>query len=294
MRRPVALLLAALLTAAGCRSNPRRDLLEAELRSKDTDMRQLKGELERTEAYNQYLQRELRNVQQATPGIPVTEGVSASRVNSLLLGRQTGGVDDDNLPGDEALQVVLEPRDGDNHTLKVNGVAQIQALEILPEGLKRPLCAWHVDQEQLRKSWRSGLLTTGYFLTLPWKNWPSQTKIRVVAQFVGEDGRLFEAERDVTVRLAPEAMRRPPTPTPEPPLPLPLPPPRELDAPPPPRKIDEEKKPLPAPREEKPGPAEVKPPEIPIPSTLPPAESDDPMRPLKGAVLLLKPSVKAD
>src|SRR5712691_12107972 len=102
MRRPVTLAIVAILTAivAGCRTPPRKDLVEAELRVKDQDLREIKSELERTDAYNQYLERELRNVQQSTIPTPAAgEAVSSNRVKSITLGRQTGGVDDDRLPG---------------------------------------------------------------------------------------------------------------------------------------------------------------------------------------------------
>ncbi len=62
--------------------------------------------------------------------------------------------------------------------------------------------------EQLRRSWRSGLLTTGYVLNLPWKVWPSTEKLRVTAVLQLTDGRVFEADKDITVRLTP-VNRRP-------------------------------------------------------------------------------------
>jgi hypothetical protein len=43
---------------------------------------------------------------------------------------------------------------------------------------------------------------------LPWKTWPSFEKLRVVVQFASADGRLFEADRDVTIRLAPPTARK--------------------------------------------------------------------------------------
>ena len=77
------------------------------------------------------------------------------------------------------------------------------------------------------RSWRSGLFSTGYNLVLPWKCWPSTEKVRVIATLVLGDGRAFEAERDVTVHVAPPEYRKPIlTPTPvsppaEPVLPVP-------------------------------------------------------------------------
>jgi hypothetical protein len=150
-------------------------------------------------------------------------------VCSLALGRQTGGHPADHGPGDDALQVQIEPRDADGHTVKVPGLAAlVQAVEITPEGLKRPLSTWEVAPDQLRCAWRSGLLTNGYSLTLPWKVWPTTEKVRVVAQVRLPDGRAFEADKDVTIRLTPG---RPTQPTPlpaAPPTPI-LPPPMPVD-----------------------------------------------------------------
>jgi hypothetical protein len=292
MRRPVTIVVAALVAsvAAGCRTSPRKDLVEAELRVKDRDLRELHAELERTDAYNQYLQRELGHLQQAHPGDPIVEGVSPFAVKNLTLGRQTGGVDEDRCPGDEALQVIVEPRDCDNHVLKAAGMAQVHAVEITPEGVKRPLSTWQVDAESLRKSWRTGLLSTGYFLTLPWKVTPTTQKMRVVVQFVGQDNRLFEADRDITLRLIPEAQRKdfpvmPPATNPDPtPAPPPLPDPAPV-LPQPSEGADS----LPTPRKAEPGKEEEK---VPVPPpVMPLALTATPERPLRGAVELLKPVV---
>jgi len=281
MRWPALFFLALGLSAAaiGCRSCS--DAVEAELRARDQDLRTVRSELERTEAYNQYLQRELHNVQHSVSGAPLPEGVPPPdcRVKSITLGRQTGGYNSDGIPGDEALQVVLEPRDPDNHTIKAAGALQVQALEVSQEGVKKPLSAWQVTPGELRKTWKSGLLTTGYFLVLPWKSWPTTAKVRVVVQFISEDQRLFEADKDVTVRVAPELYRKivPPDE-----VPVPLQPPPNKEALPPPRKVEPEKK------EETPqeGPS--------ISEKRPIATSWDEPRPLRGAVELLSPVVAPD
>jgi hypothetical protein len=281
MCRPVTLVIVAFLTTivAGCRTPPRKDLVEAELRVKDQDLRELRTALERTEAYTQSLQRELHAFQQMAPSQGVADVSTPAGVRSIVLARQTGGIDDDGVPGDEALQVVVEPRDADNHTVKAPGIVHVYALEVTPEGLKKPLSTWHVDAETLRKAWRTGLLSTGYYLTLPWRTWPANTKVRVIAQFVGQDERLFEADKDVTIRLTPDSQRKAPAPAEEsPPIegpPLPVLP-REGDILPPPRKIEPEKK---EEKSEKP---------------FTPAASLDPDRPLKGAVELLRPVVAHD
>ncbi len=104
------------------------------------------------------------------------------------------------------------------------------------------------------------MLTTGYVLVLPWKVYPSQHKVRVVAQLKIADGRLYEADRDVTVRLAPPALRKvqPPAEGPGPDVnqdPL-------LPIPPEPEKIR-------PPTVTPPEPEKIKPPPAPTPEPIP-------------------------
>jgi hypothetical protein len=86
----------------------------------------------------------------------------------------------------------------------------------------------------VRHTWRSGLLSSGYFIVLPWKNWPASEKLRLVVRFTLVDGRVFEADKDITIRLTPSAHRKtvpPPDPADGAPaldsIPV-LPPPRKL------------------------------------------------------------------
>jgi hypothetical protein len=232
MRWRLACWFGAALAAltGGCHSC---DRVESELRARENDVRELREELHRCEAYNQSLQLELKTIRGDAPVIEPDHPVAVYPLRSLTLGRQTGGRENDHGPGDDALQVVLEPRDADNQTIKVPASALITLLEVSSSGQKKPLSTWEIPPDQLSRSWRAGLLSTGYFLVLPWKEWPTTEKVRVVAALRVSDGRLFEADRDVTVRLPPPAQRRP---APEPPAPLPPPSPQPL---PPPRPVEE-------------------------------------------------------
>jgi hypothetical protein len=237
MRWPVALLvgLGVLGPTSGCRNC---DLVEAELRGREHDVHELRADLARAESQNEALLRELQSLRQGMSSPLLPEQASQTYpLKQIILGRQTGGYDDDGCPGDEALQVALEPRDGDGHTIKAPGSLHVEALEVSPEGLKIPLSTWDLSPEQVRRSWRSGLLSTGYSVILPWKVWPTSTKLRVVARFTLADGRVFEADKDVTIRTTPVSYRKTspsvePHPAPGPALPepeTPLPSPQKLD-----------------------------------------------------------------
>lgn len=189
--------LAALAFCGGCRS--RSDLVEAELRVKDRQLRELHGQLTRAESTNEVLENTLRDQKVPHPGACST---AVPTIKNVELGRGTGGIDEDRAPGDEGILVVLIPRDVDGSTVKTPGSLSVTAMQITPEGLKSPLSTWDVSISQLRGNWREGLLSTGYHVFLPWKCLPSTEKLRVIAQFRTADGILFEAEKDVTVRVA--------------------------------------------------------------------------------------------
>jgi hypothetical protein len=146
-------------------------------------------------------------------GLPGPHGVVESPsqpypVRTLVLGRQTGGQASETLPGDDALRVQVEPRDPEGSAIKAPGTLFVEALEVTPEGLKHPLSTWQVPPGVLRGNWRTGLITTGYSLTLPWKSWPTTDKLRVVARLQLLDGRVFEADKEITVRVLPENQRK--------------------------------------------------------------------------------------
>lgn len=207
--RATMLLIAGLLVAAGgCHHNTQH--LESELRTREQEVRELREEMAKLEAYNCALQRQVGDTHGLPPSPPLPPETAAQLtfVRNITLGRQTGGYDADDQSGDETLRVVLEPRDNDNHTVKAPGTATVTALEISSDGIKKPLCTWEISAEELRRSWKNGLLSTGYTLILPWKTWPTVDRLRVVVQFRLADGRPFEADKDVTVKLAPASLRR--------------------------------------------------------------------------------------
>jgi hypothetical protein len=213
----------------GCHSN---ELVESELRARERELRETREALARADCHNEALQRELWTVRQTPMPPPPDHLAQVTSVRRIVLGRQTGGYDDDRRPGDEALLVVVEPRDEQDQRIKAPGAVHIDALEVSNEGLKTPLSSWEVPPEQLRRSWREGLFGTGYFVILPWKAWPTCPQLRVVVRFTLADGRAFEADKDVKVHLVADAgpplhpaeeLRGPMLVDPEPVLPAPRP-----------------------------------------------------------------------
>jgi hypothetical protein len=196
----------ACFVAAGCHNC---DLVEAELRTRENELHEARAEVDRLEALNQALLHEMGDMRQAGCKLPPELAGQTYTIRQVCLGPATGGYDDDKCPGDEALRVVLEPRDVDGHTVKAPGSVHLDVMEISSEGLKTPLSSWDLGELELRRTWRCSLFCTGYVVILPWKTWPTSERLRVVAQFRLADGRLFETDRDVAIRLPPPGFPRP-------------------------------------------------------------------------------------
>jgi hypothetical protein len=207
----------------GCGS-ARQDILETELRQREFQVRDLKSDLAKAQHVNHALLHENAILRH---GVPIAPEVAAQTftLKRIVLGRLTGGIDKDGAPGDDGLEVYVEPRDGEDHPIKAPGSLHVQALEITTEGVKIPIGAWEIGPEQLRTSWKTGLFSTGYAVTLPWQTCPSSSSVRVVARLLLSDGRMFEAERDVRIRPRPAEGPLPPPRIDAGPA-LPLPPPK--------------------------------------------------------------------
>jgi len=191
------LAVAIALLPTACRPNKRYDLLEAELRTRERELSDTRAQLEQAKNLNRaYVQ------QQQQPAVPVSANAPVYiPVKSLALARGTGGVDEDGVPGDEGLMVVVSPRDEDGAAVKVPARVEIAAWEMTPAGLKNPIGTWSLSPEKVRPTWRSGFISTGYFVAVPWQTYPSQEKVRVVVRLTTLDGRAFEADRDINVKV---------------------------------------------------------------------------------------------
>lgn len=224
----------SLLVVAGCSPNKRYDAIEAELRTRNRELLETRAALEQSRTLNRAFeqQQQLASQHHHPPTTLPTGGVY---VKDVQLARGTGGLDDDGTPGDEALMVVVVPRDDDGSAVKVPGRLQVAASEITPQGLKTPIGSWDVPADRLRPTWRSGVLSTGYFVTLPWQTFPTTERVRVAVRLTTIDGRAFEADRDVSVQPVAQSAPRgnvfPTTPVVPSPAPHPdavLPPPAGL------------------------------------------------------------------
>lgn len=203
--RPRVLVLAVLssalwLLSSGCKPNKRYDLIEAELRTRNRELEETRAALEQARNLNRAYAQQSQLASGTTPPPPPSAPVYIP-VKEIALARGTGGVDEDGVPGDEGLLVVVVPKDEDGSPVKVPAAVRIGAWEVTPAGLKNPIGDWTVPAEKVRPLWRSGFVSTGYFVAVPWQTYPSQERVRLAVRLTTLDGRAFEADKDITVKL---------------------------------------------------------------------------------------------
>lgn len=222
-RFSAALLLLSILAtfATGCRSgsDKRYDLLEAELRTRERELADAQAELNSI--------RGIQRMQAPCPPEGITTSRSGPQARDISLGVGTGGYDADGKPGDEGLQVILVPKDDDGSALKIPGRLVISAYGVARDGTKSPVGLWDIPPEKLRAYWQTGLLSTGYKLSLQWHQAPTTEKVRVFAQLTTLDGKAYETDKDITVRPMTPPDQSPNTTIPE------LPPPPGINVVPP-------------------------------------------------------------
>jgi len=195
-----AIALGGVALLAGCRSNGKYDGIEAELRTRNRELAEAQQALEQARQLNRAYEQSRGAIPGVAPAPPYYPAGGGCSLREISLGRGTGGVDDDATPGDEYLMAVIVPTDDDKSPVKAPGQATIAAWEYGPDGVKKLIGTWELTPEQLRSTWKSGLIATGYFVPLQWQQCPTHQKVRVAVRLTTMDGKQFEADRDVTVR----------------------------------------------------------------------------------------------
>ena len=177
-----------------------KDKLETTIRQRDQRIIQLQEDIDKLAGYNLALQTEVRIMR----GQPLPSACDPFTplypVRSVVVGRATAPIDEDRLPGDEGVQVVLEPRDADGKLQRAPASGSVTILEVDSQGLKSPIGTWDYTPDQMRSSWKQGLLTSGFVLNCLWQAPPKSDRVKILASFTMEDGRRFEAEKELAIK----------------------------------------------------------------------------------------------
>lgn len=218
------------LAACGCGGRTQLDLLETRLRQQEDVIYRARSELaaaqtdlelsrKETEALRAQLAR--RGQAAALPEQTAARfRATALQINKLL----TGGLNRDDHPGDDALNVAVVPVDADGEPVKVPGTVSIELLDMAQPESRRRIGQWDFPLEQAAEQWQATLIGSGYRFLLPWKTRPEHSELLVHARLTTTDGRQFDTTHSVRItppgpgsQLAAQASARsalPPPPAP--------------------------------------------------------------------------------
>lgn len=198
--RPIMLsALVLLLLAAGCEQNVAPNLrLQRERDAARDRARALRDQVEDLAAENRRLREQLGHV--TTADGREIDLATLPTTAALEIGRHSGGLDEDGLPGHDVLVVYLHPVDAAGDTLKAAGQFSIRVFDLARPDGQTELYRLDVSAEQARTAFASGLLARHFAFRLPLDPAPTHEQLTLRAEFIETlTGRTFAAQQSLRV-----------------------------------------------------------------------------------------------
>ena len=214
-RLKLAILAALPLLSSSCLPrNQSVDLLHARLRSNEEQLAELQTSLNSSQSHLKQARREIDSLrtQIAESGhSQLTPEQTTALVQITKIDVQpwlTGGIDQDEAPGDDALVVHFSPQDEQGEAVKLPGLVTITLTDPGEESGNQVVGEWSFTPEQCREHWTRGWLGGGYQFTLPWEHSPNNSRLVVHVAYGTPDGRSFDDTELVKVNPSPEALAK--------------------------------------------------------------------------------------
>ena len=199
---PIALLA---LLASGCASRRNVDLLEAQLREQEGQLRSLQAQVQQAHSeltaarrLNESLKQQA--VRQASHGdlLELDEQhfrIAGLKINSLL----TGGFDRDGQPGDDQVTLVFAPIDGRDQPIQVPGHVDCELLELAQTARPKRVALWSFDAKKTDAAWQKTFGKPSYRFELPWQTPPTTSDLEVRVRFITQHGDLFDTTSPIKI-----------------------------------------------------------------------------------------------
>ena len=198
---------AACLLFFGCASRGNVDLLEAQMRRQEDEIRTLHAQVEQTQTdliaarrLNESLQDRL--VQHANHEQTFELNERHFRVTNLMINPLlTGGFDRDGEPGDDQLTLVFAPHDNQEKPIRLPGTVECELVDPAQLSDQQSLGVWAFDRQQTAAAWQSILGSSAYRFELPWQTRPQAENLELRLRFRSAHGERFELTSPVKISL---------------------------------------------------------------------------------------------
>ncbi|QDU26849.1 hypothetical protein ETAA8_19330 [Anatilimnocola aggregata] len=136
---------------------------------------------------------------------PVDAKVTHLFLNPLL----TRGANLDQIPGDDGLSLVFEPRNQSGQFVPHAGPVSIVVLDPTKEGDAARLARWDLDEQLASQRISRSSSARGIHLQLPWPGRvPESNQVKLFVRFETADGRKVEAQHELLLNPAAQASQR--------------------------------------------------------------------------------------
>ena len=208
-----SLCVSSVLLAAGCVTSGNLEILESRLRGQEARISELQSDLDEAISRLAIVRREndaLRN-QIADRGLkailPEQADVLFRATGIKFSSLMTGGLNQDEFPGHELLNVMLSPHDADGDVVKLPGRIQLDVFDLSRADSERLIGRWDFAVDESRKYWDRTLFGSGYQFSLPWQQNPKSRELLLHARLTAPDHREFNASTTIHIEPPSNAQR---------------------------------------------------------------------------------------
>jgi hypothetical protein len=139
-------------------------------------------------------------------------------IDHIAINREaTRGIELDQYPGDDGIQVVFEPRNPEGGFVPLAGPVSVVLLDAAePQGEQQRVARWDLEAREVDELIRDSQSERGIFLTLPWpKEAPRHRHLHLFLRYETVDGRRHQAEQVVSIQPPQQVTREAWTPRPD-------------------------------------------------------------------------------
>lgn len=191
---------AGLLFGIGCQnaSVRRSDELEVRLRKQQALIERLTVSLNQVETDRNVARREtaiLRDeLVRLQPSTDIVQAVhSLSRIDRVeILPLLSGGLDRDEIPGDELISLLIAPKDSNGETHRIQGALSLWLRDISRPDGSQDVASAEFSESESEALWHSGIVGRGFRVVIPLPGNLKSGDITVHARLTTNAGRQFD------------------------------------------------------------------------------------------------------
>lgn len=206
----VAALCAILVGVAGCRNSTlrRADTLEARLRDQQATISQLSASLKQVETDRDIARREASVLREELASLEPDSTVvhaahTLARIQQIeVVPLLSGGLDRDEIPGDELISLLIAPKDSNGEIHRVQGSLSVQIRDISLPDEQQTVSRIDFDATELDALWHNGIVGRGIRLVVPAPKAPSNEELTAHIRFTDTSGQQFDTV--YSLRLTPQ------------------------------------------------------------------------------------------